>query len=102
VLIIFSILLTSHINEKLSIPPLTKRLYAAIAAAAGAILCILTILQTQFVQKTFDPSRVNIHTIGEGMLSTGKYGYALPFEVISVLLLAAMIGSIILAKKRKD
>jgi NADH-quinone oxidoreductase subunit J len=102
VLIIFSILLTSHISEKLSIPPLTKRIYAAIAAVAGAVLCILTILQTQFVQKTLDSSRVDIHTIGEGMLSTGKYGYALPFEVISVLLLAAMIGSIIIAKKRKD
>ena len=102
VLIIFSILLTSHINEKLSIPPLTKRIYAAIAALAGAILCIVTILQTEFVQKVFDPTRVHIRTIGEGMLSTGKYGYALPFEVISVLLLAAMIGSIILAKKRKD
>ncbi|MCX6284873.1 MAG: NADH-quinone oxidoreductase subunit J [Bacteroidetes bacterium] len=102
VLIIFSILLTSQINDKLSIPPLTKRIYAAIAAVAGAILCILTILQTEFVQKTFDPARVHIRTIGEGMLSTGKYGYALPFEVISVLLLAAMIGSIILAKKRKD
>jgi NADH-quinone oxidoreductase subunit J len=102
VLIIFSILLTSHISEKLSLPPVTKRIYAAIAAVAGGVLCILTILQTEFVQKTIDPSRVDIHTIGQGMLSTGKYGYALPFEVISVLLLAAMIGSIILAKKRKD
>jgi hypothetical protein len=26
----------------------------------------------------------------------------LPFEVISILLLAAMVGSIIVAKKRKD
>lgn len=102
VLIIFSILLTSHISDKLAIPALTKRIYAALAAAAGAVLCILTILQTEFVQKTFDPARVHIRTIGEGMLSTEKYGYALPFEVISVLLLAAMIGSIILAKKRKD
>lgn len=102
VLIIFSILLTSQINDKLSIPPVTKRIYAAIAAVAGATLCIVTILQTEFVQKTFDPARVHIKTIGQGMLSTGKYGYALPFEVISVLLLAAMIGSIILAKKRKD
>jgi len=102
VLIIFSILLTSHISDKLAVPALTKRIYAALAATAGAVLCILTILQTEFVQKTFDPARVHIRTIGEGMLSTEKYGYALPFEVISVLLLAAMIGSIILAKKRKD
>jgi hypothetical protein len=36
------------------------------------------------------------------LVNTGKFGYALPFEVISILLLAAMIGSIVIAKKRKD
>ena len=34
-------------------------------------------------------------------METGENGYALPFEVISVLLLAAMIGAIVIAKKRK-
>jgi NADH-quinone oxidoreductase subunit J len=102
VLIIFSILLTSQINDKLAIPPVTKRIYAAIAAIAGTVICSLTILQTGFVQKSFDPASVHIKTIGESLLSTGKYGYSLPFEVISILLLAAMMGSIILAKKRKD
>jgi NADH-quinone oxidoreductase subunit J len=102
VLIIFSILLTSQINDKLAIAPLAKRIYAAIAAVAGAVICGLTILQTSFIQKTFDPARVHVKTIGASLLSTGKYGYSLPFEVISILLLAAMIGSIILAKKRKD
>ncbi|MGH2553793.1 MAG: NADH-quinone oxidoreductase subunit J family protein [Chitinophagaceae bacterium] len=31
------------------------------------------------------------------MLSTGTEGYALPFEVVSMLLLAAMIGCIVIA-----
>jgi NADH-quinone oxidoreductase subunit J len=31
------------------------------------------------------------------MLSTGAEGYALPFEVVSMLLLAAMIGCIVIA-----
>jgi len=102
VLIIFSILLTSHISEKLEQPSVMKRVYAAIAAIAGGIVCILTLLQTEFVQKTFDPQMVHIKTIGASLLSTEKYGYSLPFEVISILLLGAMIGAIILAKKRKD
>jgi NADH-quinone oxidoreductase subunit J len=101
VLIIFAILLTSQLNEKMERPALMKKIYAAIAALAGGILCILTILQTDFIPKTFDPSRVHIKTIGTAMLNTEKYGYALPFEVISILLLAAMIGSIILAKKKE-
>ncbi len=102
VLIIFSILLTSHISEKLEQPSVMKRIYAAIAAASGGIVCILTILQTEFTGHAMNPKPVHIKTIGESLLSTGRYGYSLPFEVISILLLAAMIGSIILAKKRKD
>jgi len=35
------------------------------------------------------------------MLSTTEYGYALPLEVVSVLLLAAMIGCIVIAMKIK-
>jgi NADH-quinone oxidoreductase subunit J len=37
--------------------------------------------------------------IGEQMMGTGENGYALPFEVISMLLLAAMIGCIVIALK---
>ena len=37
--------------------------------------------------------------IGKGLLSVEHDGYILPFEVISVLLLAAMVASIVIAKK---
>ena len=46
--------------------------------------------------------RTNVRVIAKALISTEKFGYALPFEVISILLLAAMVGAIILAKKRKD
>jgi NADH-quinone oxidoreductase subunit J len=42
-----------------------------------------------------------MQVIGNQLLATGKNGYALPFEVISVLLLAAMIAAIVIAKKGK-
>ena len=48
--------------------------------------------------KVYDTS---IHSIGRQLLSYGKGGYILPFEVISVLLLAAMIGAIVIAKKEE-
>jgi len=35
------------------------------------------------------------------LLSTTEHGYVLPFEVISILLLAAMIACIVLAIKIK-
>jgi len=102
VLIIFSILLTSHIAEKLPVAGLMKKVPAALVALVGAALCILVILQYNFPGSVGAYERVNVRMIGESLLSYGKYGYALPFEVISILLLAAMVGSIILAKKRKD
>jgi len=40
--------------------------------------------------------------IGNSLLNYGENGYALPFEVISVLLLAVMIGAIVIAKKKKE
>ena len=36
------------------------------------------------------------------MLSTSEHGYILPFEVVSILLLAAMIGCIVIAMKSPE
>jgi NADH-quinone oxidoreductase subunit J len=103
VLIIFSILLTSHIAEKLEAPGLMKTIPAFFVAAFGAIISIITILQYQFpAEAVTDAGRTDVREIAKSLISTEKFGYALPFEVISILLLAAMVGAIILAKKRKD
>ena len=45
------------------------------------------------------PFEVKVSDIGTQMLSTTKYGFVLPFEVVSILLLAAMIGCIVIAMK---
>jgi len=103
VLIIFSILLTSRIAERLEAPPVKKIIPALLASAFGAVITIATIVQYNFPAEVIAGSdRTNIREIALALVSTQKYGYALPFEVISILLLAAMIGAIIVAKKRKD
>ncbi len=103
VLIIFSILLTSHIAEKLEAPSWKKAIPAMIAAGSGAVVAIVAILQYNFpAEVVANSERTDIRVIAKSLISTEKYGYALPFEVISILLLAAMVGAIILAKKRKD
>jgi NADH-quinone oxidoreductase subunit J len=99
VLIIFSILLTSHINQKFESPGLQKIIFSALAAAAGALLSIITILDYKFSATSVAAKEVNMTLIGKSLLSVGYDGYALPFEVISVLLLAAMVAAIIVAKK---
>ena len=99
VLIIFSILLTSHINQKFEAPGLSKIVFSALAAATGAILSIVTILDYKFSATTEAAKEVNMRLIGKSLLSVGYDGYILPFEIISVLLLAAMVAAIVIAKK---
>ncbi|MFA4852371.1 MAG: NADH-quinone oxidoreductase subunit J [Bacteroidales bacterium] len=102
VLIIFSILLTSHISEKFEPIKPQKGIFSAIAAIAGAVLCIVTILDYKFSANTAVAREVNMNVIGKDLMNYGYDGYILPFEVISVLLLAAMIASIVIAKKIKN
>jgi NADH-quinone oxidoreductase subunit J len=99
VLIIFSILLTSHISQKFDPVGWKKSLFSALAAAAGAIISVITILDYSFSATTVAAQEVEMKLIGRSLLSTEYDGYVLPFEVISILLLAAMVGAIVIAKK---
>jgi len=101
VLIIFSILLTSQIDQKFEKIGSLKTISSALATASGAILTITIILQYQFKATTQAALEVNMDVIGKSLLSYEAEGFVLPFEVISVLLLAAMIGAIVIAKKTK-
>ncbi|HAG17037.1 MAG TPA: NADH-quinone oxidoreductase subunit J [Bacteroidales bacterium] len=99
VLIVFSVLLTSQLNEKMEQVSLTKALAGGLIAFAGALLTILTIVQYNFRPNGLPELEPSPREIGHAMLNYGDNGYVLPFEVISVLLLAAMVGAIIIAKR---
>jgi NADH-quinone oxidoreductase subunit J len=43
----------------------------------------------------------SMEQLGTQMMDTKEVGFALPFEVVSILLLAAMIGCIVIAIKPK-
>jgi NADH-quinone oxidoreductase subunit J len=99
VLIIFSILLTSHISERASMAGRLQAIFSGIVATVGAGVTLYTIYSFAFKGSGEPAITSNVKNIGAQLVSTGKDGYALPFEVISVLLLAAMIGAIIVARK---
>ncbi|HEX2393951.1 MAG TPA: NADH-quinone oxidoreductase subunit J [Bacteroidales bacterium] len=99
VLIIFSILLTHHISHKFDRPPLMKIVSALIVAIAGAGITIIIIMAHPFEVASTQEINADMTTIGKQLMDTEKNGYALPFEVISILLLSAMIGAIVIAKK---
>jgi NADH-quinone oxidoreductase subunit J len=101
VLIIFSILLTSQINSRLDPPKRSHLLSGAVTAVGGIVLASVTILQFAFKPTDTAAIGTDMRTIGRQLLDTGIHGYALPFEVISILLLAALVGSIFIAQKNR-
>jgi NADH-quinone oxidoreductase subunit J len=100
VLIIFAIMLTSQMNEKLQKPNITMAVMAGLSAVFGIGLVLFVVSEQVFIpvisERTF-----HVKEIAYMLISYGKNGYALPFEVISLLLLAAIVASIIMAKKEK-
>lgn len=106
VLYVFSILLTSGAkDDKLS--TLTKGKVAAslLSSLVGLGVVLFILLTHQFkttagITDTPSESLITIDTIGQFMLSTDKAGYLLPFEAVSVLLLACIIGGLVIARKR--
>jgi NADH-quinone oxidoreductase subunit J len=101
VLIIFSILLTSHISERAAMATLKQKLLSALSVVAGALLTLMVILGFNFIPNTTQVSDPTVHDVGLALVSYQRDGFALPFEVISILLLAAMIGAIVVAKKER-
>jgi NADH-quinone oxidoreductase subunit J len=102
VLIIFSILLTHHITHRFKHPDLVKLIMGAGAAVVGAGLVLATIFSNSFQPASVQELPVDMTVIGTQLLSTEKNGYVLPFELISILLLAAMVAAIVIAKKEKN
>ena len=101
VLIIFSIFLTQGSGAEMKQPKLGRMLFSAIAATLGCVLAINLIVNNQFSANDKPAIEPSVGEIGAQMLSTTQHGYILPFEVVSFLLLAAMIGCIVIAIKIK-
>jgi len=100
VLIVFSILLTGRIEQKFEPTEARKALATLAAVGVGLGVTLYTILKHPFVGNGQAATEVNMRVIGKTFLNYGEHGYILPFEVISILLLAAMVGAIIIAKKQ--
>src|SRR6476646_1641980 len=97
VLIIFSIFLTQKAGNEMSKPVRSRVFFAMLAVLIGFVLSYTLIYRYNFQPAGTQPLNVSVSNIGSQMLSTSEHGYALPFEVVSVLLLAAMIGCIVIA-----
>lgn len=100
ILYVFSILLTSSDGDKAEPLKNKKMIVGLLSTVAGLGVCIYVIVKHKFTKSVFQMGELDIHTIGHSLMGTEKYQYLLPFEVISLLLLACIVGGIMIARKR--
>ena len=100
VLIIFSIFLTQKSGEQMPKPAIWRTLFSLLAVIFGFAFTWLLIAEYGFTVNGNIPFKAAVAEIGTQMLSTTEHGYVLPFELVSILLLAAMIGCIVIAMKQ--
>jgi NADH-quinone oxidoreductase subunit J len=96
VLVLFAIMLTQTKAAPRELVFQTQWFPAAIASAILAILIAVVVASTDW-----PASAVVIWTDTRELAKTLFSGFVLPFEVVSVLLLAAVIGGVFLAKREK-
>jgi NADH-quinone oxidoreductase subunit J len=95
VLIIFAVMLTSQIQD-INISNRSMGLVGGYAVffVVSTLLCFVA-LWAPWKLTAIEPLKETTAALGEGLLGT----WLLPFEIVSVLLVATLVGAIVIARK---
>ncbi len=94
IVIVFGVMLTSRVYG-LRLRPRPVEVLAGLVVCAGLFAGLAAILlRTTWTSNALEPASYPVAEIGQSLLST----YLVPFELVSVLLLAVMIGAAYLAQ----
>ncbi len=106
VLFVFSIILTRKPGEKESFLDSHRRAIGISVSIAGCILLLLALFTmpllngVSLTDALAAGNQITMKEIGTAMVGSDRFQYLLPFEAISVLLLACIIGGVVVARKR--
>lgn len=102
VLYVFSILLTQSDKNMKYKQNRAKLISVLITTVVGAVLVLFLVMTNRFALNLIPQGvELPVDQIGHALIGTDKYQFVLPFEAVSVLLLACMIGAILIARKEK-
>lgn len=75
--------------------------FGALVALVGFVATVVVFFKNHFINNFMlkDDVEVGMKEIGHAMVSADKFGYVLPFEFISLFLLACIIGGIMISRK---
>ncbi|MCR4810587.1 MAG: NADH-quinone oxidoreductase subunit J [Prevotella sp.] len=80
----------------------SRLISGGLAALAGLAVVCFIILKTGFVlDQSVADVEVPMNEIGTALVGSEKYQYVLPFEFISLFLLACIIGGLVVARKEE-
>lgn len=109
IFIVYAILLTTDLGDKFLIISPTKRVLAAMfSLILAVIVSYIMMYKLHLVSDPIVPNLDNptaqekipdIAAIGERLLQSGATGFLIPFEVISIVLLTALIAASTIARK---
>jgi NADH-quinone oxidoreductase subunit J len=107
ILIIFAIMMTRRLMQTIESPFNSQWRWGLVAAVFVFALLAILVIQT-WPSATYprapvtEPGVINASVSELGRILVDPDGYVLPFEVASVLLLAALVGAIVIAIPEKE
>lgn len=102
VVLVFAVMLTHSHSVAEKNPHVFRKLLGFLTAATFFLGSWWAVANTPALSaKTSEllPRTVDLKTIGRALLDFGASGYVLPFELVSLLLLAVLIGGVVIARK---
>lgn len=106
VLFVFAILLTHRPDDKTRRLDSHRRFSGLLLSFGSAALLLLALFTmpllngASLAECISAGDAITMHDIGEAFTGSNRFQYLLPFEAVSVLLLACIIGGVTVARKR--
>ena len=107
VLFVFAIILTNKPNENSTIIKSRRKLWGFLVSACSFVLLLFAVFYMPLIhglslmECLAGSNLITMHDIGVAFTGGEKFQYLLPFEAISVLLLACIIGGVTIARKEE-
>jgi len=100
VLVVFAVLMVEDVTQKEFLrSPLSRCILASIVAELLLAIVAGAMLSQGFGSYRPPQASAQVREIGHALLNMGPGGFVLPFEVISLVLVAALVGAITVAGK---
>ena len=105
IVVVFTILLTSRLGEAYESTTRLRKFFSGLLAASFLAMFGKLVLDHRdlFAGRTGTAEEfASLDIMGQRLLSASASGFLLPFEIISVLLLTAIVGAMVIAERADE